>query len=59
MHPPKDTEVDQMNQKNPVIAPLRRLDRQMKRLGATAVRLLALGLFAAMVCSCRAMDIFG
>ncbi len=48
-----------MNQRNPVIAPLRRLDRQIKRLGATAVRLLALGLFAAMVCSCRAIDIFG
>ena len=57
MHSPEDTEVDHMY--HPVIAHLRRLDRQMKRFGATAVRLLALGLFAAMVCSCRAIDIFG
>ena len=37
-----------MTHMNPLIAPARRLARQIKRLGATAARLLALGLFAAM-----------
>ena len=46
-----------MDQKDVVIAHLHRLDPRMKRIGASTLRLLALGLFAAMICSCRALDI--
>ncbi len=46
-----------MDQKDAAITHSQRLDPWMKRTGANAVRLLALTLFAAMVCACKALDI--